>query len=360
MKQPKYQVAPNANPSILPDIRIGSSYSLHNLLRGLVDPGSGAGGYEAEVSAEFARALGRNPTGVFVPTEALARALTVNPSGGSTGGKLVATNLLASNFIDLLRNRAVVVSAGATVLSGLVGNIAIPRQTGSATAYWLAESGAPTESGQTFDQVTLSPKTVGAFTDISRRMVLQSSLDISSLVAGDILASVSLAIDRAAIAGTGGTQPTGILNTAGVQTLPLGGAAPTWGNIVDMETMVAQENADSMRASMGYAIAPALAGKLRQTFRNATYGQDPILSGPRADPRMNGHRVHISNQVPAQHMIFGNWSDIIIGQWGVLDLMVDPYSLGTSGGVRIVAMQDVDVAIRHPESFVVVPDAGLS
>lgn len=339
------------------------TYSLHNLLRFMADPTSKVGGYEREVSEELTRTAGRKPEGLFVPMKALARALTVSTAGGSTGGQTVATHLRANDMVELLRNRSVVINAGATVLTGLNGNVAIPRATNSSTAYWVAESGSPTESQPAFDQVPMSPKTVAAYTDISRKMILQSSLDISGFVASDLAATIGLAIDAAALTGTGSNnQPTGVFNQANVQTLSLGGSAPTWGDIVTMETMVAQENTDE--SAMAYAITPQLAGKLRGTFMNATYGAKPILEGPRADQRMNGRPTHVSNQLPhasasTQHMIFGNWADLVVGQWGMLDLVIDPYTLGTSGGLRLVAMQDVDICVRHPKSFVVVTDAGV-
>jgi HK97 family phage major capsid protein len=338
-------------------------YSLHQLVRAMVDPSSKSGGFEYETSQELARQIGRKPTGVYVPVSALTRALTVGTGGGSTGGKTVATNLLSDRFIDLLRNRSIVINAGATVLAGLEGNIAIPRQTSSATAYWVAESGAPTESQAAFDQVPLSPKTIAAYTDFSRKMILQSSLDISQFVASDLAAAIGLGIDLAAIAGTGlNNQPTGILNTSGVHELTLSGAVPTWANMISMHTLVSDANAAS--GPQAYAMAPGMVAKLSQTLKIAGVDSGYILEGDRSKPTIGGMPVHVSNQLPApsasaHSMIFGNWSDLIIGQWGVLDLNVDPYTHATSGGVRIVAMQDVDIAVRHAESFCIVTDAGI-
>jgi HK97 family phage major capsid protein len=250
------------------------------------------------------------------------------------------------------------------MLTGLVGNIAIPRQTGGATAYWVAESGAPTESAQAFDQVTMSPKTVGAFSDISRKLLLQSSIDIESFVRRDLATVLGLAIDLAGINGSGASnQPTGVLNVSGIGSVAGGtnGLAPTFAHIVELETDVAVANADI--GSLGYMTNAAVRGKLKTTEKASSTGQFVWEGG-----ELNGYRAKVSNQVPSNltkgtssgvcsAIIFGNWADLIIGMWGGLDLMVDPYTGSTAGTVRVVALQDVDVAVRHAESFSAMKDA---
>jgi len=319
--------------------------------------------FERECSEAYGSKIGRQARGFFVPAEVQQRDLTVGTAGA--GGNTVSTDLLASSFIDLLRNRMAVMQMGAQMLSGLNGNIAIPRQTSGATAYWVAESGAPTESQQAFDQVTMSPKTVGAFTDISRKLMLQSSLDIEAFVRNDLATVLALAIDLAAINGTGtNNQPTGILETSGIGDVAGGnnGLAPTLAHIIELETDVAVANADI--GTLGYLTNAKVRGKLKQTFSNATYGDIPVWDGG----EMNGYRAMVSNQVPSNltkgsssgvcsAIIFGNWADLIVGQWGTLDLMVDPYTGSTSGTVRVVALQDIDVAVRHAVSFSAMLDA---
>lgn len=334
------------------------NYDLNKLLARMSDPTLDVGDYELRVSQDLARKSGRRPSGQFVPYTALTRALTVGTGGGSSGGKLVETELQAAQLIELLRNRSAVIDAGARVLTGLVGNVAIPRQTAGAGAYWVAESGAPTEAAQAFDQVALTPKTVGAFTDISRKMLLQSSIDVSGFVASDLMATLALAIDSAAINGTGASnQPTGILNAAGVTNTDLSGAAVTWSHIVALETAVATANADAA-ASCVYIMGAAAAAKLRTTLVCPT-GPDPILTGHNGAAKVNGYRAMISNQVPAGTIIFGNWADLVIAQWGAgADINLDRATHSASGGLRVVALQDVDIALRHPASFAVLKNIG--
>lgn len=319
--------------------------------------------FEREASAAVAGKLGRDARGFFVPNEVLKRDLTVGTA--TAGGHTVATNLLAASFIDLLRNKMVVMKAGAQMLSGLVGNIAIPRQTGGATAYWVAESGAPTESAQAFDQVAMSPKTLGAFTDISRKLLLQSSIDVEAFVRNDLATILALELDRVALHGSGtAPEPKGVFNQTGIGDVAGGtnGLAPTWAHIVEIETDVAVANADI--GALSYITNAKVRGKLKTTEKASSTAQ--FVWGDGAAP-LNGYAAHVTNQVRSDlakgtgtdlsAIFFGNWADVIIGQWGVLDVMVDPYTGSASGTVRVIALQDVDVAVRHPESFSVMKDA---
>lgn len=324
-----------------------------------------AAAFEMECSNAVAEKMGKESRGMFVPNEVQQRDLTVGTA--TAGGNLVATDLLAGSFIDMLRNRMALAGMGATMLTGLNGNIAIPRQTGGATAYWVAESGAPTESQAAFDQVPMSPKTVGAFSDISRKLLLQSSIGIEQFVRSDLARVLGLEIDRVGVNGSGASnQPTGILNTSGIGSVAGGtnGLAPTWDHIVDLETAVAVANADI--ASLGYLTNAKVRGKLKKTFVDGPGSGERVWQRG-ADP-LNGYMAAVSNQVPSNltkgtstgvcsAILFGNFSDLIMGFWGVLDLMVDPYSNSTSGTVRVVALQDVDVAARHAESFAAMKDA---
>lgn len=347
-----------------------SGYSLTRLIRAAVDAREGRPGaykqaeLEVETSKLIARSLGREPRGFFVPAAALEKRDLVKGTA-SAGGYLVGTDTLGSNLIGLLRNQASVIRAGATVLGNLVGDVDIPKQTGSATAYWVAEGASLTESQPSFDRVRLSPKSVGAYVDISRKMLLQSSTDVEAFVRQDLASVLSLAIDYAALHGTGtNNQPTGIANTTGVNIVEGGtnGAAPTWEHIVKLETEVSVSNANT--GTLAYMTNAKVRGKLKTTPK--VTGQSDFVWGDTAD-RLNGYPAYVTNQVLSDltkgtanncsAIFFGNWSDLIIGMWGVLDILVDPYTLGTSGGVRIIAFQDVDIAVRHPESFAVMLDA---
>lgn len=291
----------------------------------------------------------------------------------TAGGHLVATDLLASSFIEMFRNKARLIEMGATLLTGLVGNIAIPRQTGGASYYWVAENTAPTESQAAFDQVPMSPKTIGAFTDYSRRLLLQASLDVELFVRMDLAMSIALGVDYGGLFADGtGNAPTGVFNQSGVGAVIGGtnGAAPTWDNIVDFETQVATGNADL--GSLAYVTNAKVRGKLKRTQKfSGTNGVELWQKG--RDPRagigeVNGYDAYVTNQIPSNltkgtstgvcsAIGFGNWAEVVIGLWSGLDVLLDPYTNGSAGGKRVIALQDCDIAVRHGASFAVMKDA---
>ena len=302
-----------------------------------------AAGFEIAASEAAAAKLGRQSRGITIPQEVLRRDLSVGVA--SAGGNVVATELDTASFIDLLRNASALDQAGATVLTGLVGNVAIPRQSGAATAYWVAESGAPSESQQTIDQVSLTPKTVAAFTDYSRRLMLQSSIDVENMVRRDLAAVLGLKIDAAGLYGTGSnSEPLGLKLISGIGTEDFANDAPTFAEVVALESDVATANA--LLGSPVYLMNATMRGNLKTTKKDAGSGIFLMENG-----EVNGYRGVLSNQVASGDLWFGNFADMLIGYWSGLDIMVDPYTNSTSGTVRVIAMQDVDVAIRHPESF---------
>ncbi len=337
--------------------------------------------YEHELSIEVGKKLKRESEGFYVPMdiqneslmrhmtragrERMIRDLTVSPD--TAGGHTVSTDLLADRFIDILRNAMRVEAAGATMLTGLVGNVAIPRHTTASTAAFVAEGVAVAEQNQAFDQVTMSPKTLGAFTDISRKLLLQSSIDIESFVRRDLAVGIALAIDNAALNGDGtGANPTGIANTAGIGAVDVGanGGPVTWEHIVFLEREVDQDNA--LDGSLSYMTNAKLKAKLKTTEKASSTAQFIFDVRDSAQP-VNGYQLWNSNQVLSNiskgsgtnlsQIFFGNWADLLIGMWGVLDILVDPFTASTTGTVRVVTMQDIDIAIRHAESFSLLDDA---
>ena len=302
-----------------------------------------AAGFEIEASEAAAAKLGRQSRGITIPQDVLRRDLNVGTA--SAGGNLVATELDAGSFIDLLRNASALDQAGATVLTGLTGMVAIPRQSGGGTAYWVAESGAATESQQTVDQISLAPRSVGAFTDYSRRLLIQSSIDVENMVRSDLATVIALEIDRCGLYGTGNnSQPLGLKLTTGIGTEDFALDAPTFAEVVALESDVATANA--LLGSPVYLMNAAMRGNLKVKAKDPGSGMF-VMDGD----LVNGYRAVMSNQVASGDLWFGNFADLVIGYFSGLDLMVDPYTHSTSGTVRVVAMQDVDIAVRQPASF---------
>ena len=306
-----------------------------------------AAAFELEASAAASEAYGREAQGIMIPNEVL-RSWAVRDLNTTDDAAVIADDFRGGSFIDVLRNQSSVMQAGATMLSGLSGNVKIPKKTAASAASWIStEGGAASESEPTLGQVTMAPKTLGAFTDITRLMMMQSSLDIEALVRNDLSTAIALAIDLGALAGTGSSgQPTGVKNTSGINApTNFAAANPTFAEVVAMETAVAEDNA--LSGNLAYIAPAGMYGALKTTAKDAGSGQ--FVVGP--DGNMNGYNTIVSNQVTAGDLYFGNFADLLIGMYGGLDIVVDPYTSSTSGTVRIVALQTCDVAVRHAVSF---------
>lgn len=359
-------------------------YSLVNALRAAATGDWRGAEFEREVSLATQKKYGKETAGFLVPSDVL-RSLTKAPgaNGDLSGGAFISEDLETGSFIDLLRNKLVVRRLGATVLSNLRGDIAIPRQTGGASAYWVSEGNAPTESKMTTDQVKLSPKTVGAFTDISRKLLLQSSVSVNQFVMDDIASVIAREIDRVTLfgkatdaSGNATNQPVGIVNQTGVANPAIGatGGKLTYAKLVELEERVSEANADV--GSLAYLTNARVRGSLKTTLKaDAVSGYLWEGTMGDGDGMVNGYRCAVSNVVPGNlsktaagatkgnlsAILYGNFSDIIIGEWSVLDMMVNPYGPGSDAGtVRIRALQDIDVAIRHPQSFAYFNDVWTS
>lgn len=320
-------------------------------------------GLEREVSEELEKRHGRAAAGFFVPTDLIARAYS--KGNAANGGNVIENDFREDLFIELLRNRLAVAQLGATVLDGLVGDITIPKHLTGNTVQWVDENGSAAESNATFGQMSLKPKTVTANTELSRKFILQSSLSAEQFARSELLKAMMLGIDLAAINGKGtGNEPTGILNTAGIGAVEIGanGGAPEWKHIVALESAIAAANADI--GDLAYITNARVRGLLKTKLK--ADGVSGYIWQDGATP-LNGYRCAVSNQIPSNltkgtaankcsPLIFGNWADLMIAHWGVLDVIVDPYTKSTTGAVRITTLQDVDIAVRHVESFAAIKD----
>lgn len=337
-------------------------------------------GFELECNNEIAKRLGRGPQnerGFFIPTNipfAQRATYSVGTSGsGTTGGTMVATDLLAGSFIEVLRNKARVMQLGATMISGLVGNVDIPRQTGQSSTFWTGEGSNTTESEATFDKVSLSMKTIGTFSQITRNMLMQSTPDIDMIARADLLAAIALGVDLAAISGLGASsQPLGIVNTAGIGSVVGGvnGAAISIDNFIDLETQLTASNApEESLAYLGNARTIGSAKKLKSAtgqylWTNAPNGQRSATPG-----EINGYPMARTNQARSNlskgsstgvcsELIFGAWSELLMGEWGVIEVVPNPYDAAVfkNGGVLLRVLQSLDIAVRHAASFAVMSD----
>jgi HK97 family phage major capsid protein/HK97 family phage prohead protease len=327
-------------------------YSLMAAIRAVADKNWNNAGFELECSREIAKRLNTvtDPNKFYVPFEVqqrqlpMKRDLTVGTS--SAGGFLVGTENMS--FIEVLRNRSVAYRMGARRMAGLVGNVTIPRQTAAATAYWLStEATATTESQQTFGQMSLTPKTVGAYTEISRQLMLQSSPDAEAIVTGDLGKVAGLALDVGVLRGSGSAgEPTGIVNTGGIGAVT--GTSLAYAGLLEFQTDIATANVMPNRG--GYVTTPAVAALMMQRVKFSSTAS-PLWEGNVFDGNMAGFPAMSSNQMSAATMLYGDWDQVVVGEWGVLQIEVNPYANFQAGIVGVRAMVSVDVGLRYAAAF---------
>lgn len=326
------------------------NFSMMRAIHALANPtdrrAQEAAAFEFECSRAAAEQYGTTAQGIMLPADVL-RTWNKRDLNSADESELFTDDFRGGDFIDALRNQSSVMSAGARMLGGLSGDVKIPKKTAAASASWIAtEGGDATESEMTVGNVSLTPKTLGAFTDVTRQLLIQSSLDVESLIRDDLTKAMAIAIDKAGLEGTGASgQPTGILNTTGVNTVTAFAAAnPTFAEVVSLETAVAEDNA--LNGNLSYILPASMNGALKTTAKDAGSGQFVSQGG-----QINGYNAIVSNQATAGNLYFGNFDDLLIGMFGGLDIVVDPYTASKSGTVRVVALQSVDCAVRHAVSF---------
>lgn len=318
----------------------------------------------------------------FVPFSALAKRATYVTSGPTTGGNLVATDLLADDFIEALRNGSLMLSLGVRTMPGLVGNVAVPRRSGVANTYYLStQTTAITQSESTFDQVTMAPKNLAALSKYSRQTLLQGTPGIEELVRRDLTDGLNLAVDLGILNGSGSSgQPTGIMQTSGIGSVAMGtnGGAITLEKLVDLETEVMIDNGAVNRDAVAYVTNAKVMGALKKLRAGgSTTGDGPFLvnqigntlgRGP-AGSEINGYPIGVTNQVPSNltkgtssgvcsAVLMGDFSQAMVGFWGNgLEITVGEDSDDFSKALTSVrGIITYDVAVRHAESFAAILD----
>ena len=339
-------------------------YSIVKAIKAMTTGNWSGAELEKEASDEITRKTGKTPRGIFIPSDLRWKRDLIQGVAGD-GGNLVATNLLAGSFIEALRANMVVKQAGALFLSGLVGEVAIPAQNAVNSASWVAENAAVTEVNTTYRQVTMSPKTLGTFTDISRHLMHQSTPAIETIVRNDIIKTLSNEVDKKAIQGDGTSNtPTGILSTSGIGAVAMGtnGDQGTWAKVVETWKEVATDNANI--GALAWVTSPLQISRFMSTVKVATSDSVMIMNDQN---KLMGFNVFSTTNSPdnltkgtasgtCSALTFGNFNDLIVGEWGSLDISVDPYTNAAKGGTRIIGLYDVDVAVRHAESFAAIKD----
>lgn len=331
--------------------KLESRVSVLDVIRAQVE-GRAVSGAAAEYTQETERRTGRKAQGAFVPLAALETRVNTTTSADD----IVPTQHRSDLYIEPFRNSLLARRLGVRVLSGLSGNLSIPKYGTGLTTGWVAENSALTPSDMAFDSVTMTPKHAGGLTEMSRQLIQQSSPDIEQLVRSDLSAMLAQAIDSALINGGGTNEPTGILasigSNGGVQQGTL--ATLDWAAVLEMIEQIELENA----TVANWLTSPQVKTKLASTLKSASSGAAYLLEGG----RMADLPLYSTNQVPLNattgQVILGDWSQVMLGIWSEIDILVNPFAETpySKGNVLVRAMSTVDAAIRHPEAFVVAND----
>ncbi len=339
-------------------------YSLGRALTAAVLGDWREAGFERECSEATAKIMGRAPEGFYLPPEVFKRDFNVGT--GSESGNLVATDLRGDLFTDVLRNNLVMGQLGARVLSGLTGNVDLPRKVTASTIGTVTEIGSASETNPTTAKVTLSPKRASAYVEVSKQALIQSAVALETMIRDDLVMSTAVHIENQCFNGTGtAPQMTGLRYTASIGTVVGGtnGAAPAWSHFVDLETACAVANAEPDRLA-GYAINTKTRGKTKQTQMGTNL---PWIWQNSAQP-VNGYRAAVTNTLPSNltkgtsttvcsAAIFGSdWSMATIGLFGAPDVTVDPYTKADTGQVKITLNQFADFGCRQPACFAKIED----
>ena len=357
--------------------KVRKNYSLLRALN-MAQGGKALDGLEGEMAQEAdreARNAGLSLSGVVRIPGMLRNEQRADLSVGTNtaGGYSVQTTL--GNLVPILEPKLVTRALGAEILTGLTGNLTFPRNNADSSAAWEGENTDADQTDITLDTVALTPKRLAAYVVVGKQLMIQSSIDVENLVRRRLNFAIAKAVDLAAINGSGASnQPTGILNTAGIGSVAIGvnGGNPTWANIVALETAIATGDADMGRLS--YLTTPGIRGKLKVTEKASSTAQYIWTDERVGDSRMgqlNGLNAFTSTLTPStltkgtssgvcHAILFGNWEELMIGQWGGLDITLDNITLAGKAQIKLIVNSWWDIAVKHAASFAAIKDATIS
>lgn len=280
------------------------------------------------------RAAGLNTVGqIYIPTMETRAAVSV----ASEGVDVVATDLY--DIIEPLRAKNVLVQAGAKFYTGLTNNAQIPVMTGS-NVNWAGETAAATDGNVLFNNVTLTPKRLTAYVDISKMLLAQDSIGVENAIRADLINAINSKLENT-ILGKGAksaTTPAGIFN----------GKTPT--KVTDFEGLVGLE-AKVEEANVLGGISYIASPSARASFRNMMKGSRGTAQLAYVDGALDGTPVFSTSNVESKTFVVGDFSNLAIGSWGGLDIVVDNYTQAVNGMIRLVVNAYFDAALIRPEAF---------
>ena len=324
-------------------------------------------GVEAEMHQEAvkeARGTAYEVAGVGIPSFFMSSKRDLSDAS-TYGEEVISTD--TQPLIEYLRPQLLAEQLGAQVLQ-LKGDAKFPRNDAVGSSAWEGEQDTTAETTPTLDSFTLSPNRNAAYTEYSVQLLRQSTIGVENFVRNDLTRAIQEAVETAIYNGSGASnQPTGILNTSGIGDVSHGanGGASTWATVLEHQSKL--EIANAVQGSIAWVGTPTTKSKHMQIEKASNTAQF-LMNDP--GNALLGYAYYISNLMPTtltkgtgsslHAQIFGNWAELFIGQFGGIDLLVDPYSRGKDATVQIIANSYWDVGLRHPASFVASKDIDVS
>lgn len=361
-KKPKGKQGGEARARVELMQRASISTGIRNLMKGVKNEGA-----EAELEQEGrseAQALSRSIEGFAIPSFMMggqeARDMTVgnDPAAGTT------VNVTESGLIPYLYPTTILSQLGATVMTGMTGNFDLIKQNGGTEAFWEGEIDENEETNATYERKPLRPKRLGAKTVYSKQLLLQSSLAVEQEVRRNLNTAVGIALERAALNGSGaGNVPLGLLNQPGINVVEVGadGGAVTRSMLLELEEVVA--NANAAMNTPSFLATPGMRRYLKDLQVDA--GSAAFVWND--NNNIIGYNGNISNLLPKDlakgtgtnlhALILGAFQELYIAQWGGLDIVLDPYTKASTAQCRVIVNSWWDINTRHPEAFAVIKDA---
>lgn len=344
---PRFMNQPNSLRELGVSDKEAADYSLMRAINAAADNEWDKAGLEREISVAIADKVKKEARGFFVPHEILQRTLAARTMEKQTvgkGGELVAADLRVDQFIDILRNEALVASLGARILSGLVGDVDLPKKVSGAGFAWIKEGANAPLTDMDLTTLRLSPKTIAGGIPVTRKLRKQASLSVEAMIVQDLTEGLAVALDYAMLSGSGiDDEPLGLLNQTGLAGLTYSDTM-TWADVVKLETLVRAKNA--RKNALSYLTSVTQDGHAKTAEKFAGTGKTIADNG-----RTNGYALNSTNQMPDDAWLFGDFSQLVCGMWGVMDLKPDTATLAGSDGLILRVFQDADVGVRRPESF---------
>ena len=348
-----------------------SKYSLRKALLSLTDRNSRLEGIELEMHQEAdaeMRAFGKSVSGagIAIPTIAMGSIYQKRDITVATGNGSFTVEDGVLGYVEALREKSLALQLGAEYLAGLTGNFDMSRENAVYTPSFKTENGTATETNPTYARAVFSPKRLTGFIDVSKQLLIQSAVGIEARLRNQLLLGHAEALDKVAFNGSSASdEPVGILNDANVGILAIGTNGGAITKVLTEQLVQALEEAKGMTDNTVWVVSPILKRILKNLSKDSGSGQYVWMNNS-----IDGIAAYATTHVPKNiakgegtnltAAILADFSNMMYGQWGGTEIIVDPYTQALSGLVRFIPCQYVDFNTIQPGRVQVIKDITTS